>query len=298
MLSFFGRGFPAYPGKAESPSFPHFPCTSRNVRFYHVSAHWEFAGETDEGKRLNEAKRELRVGELAKRTGLTVRTLHHWDQVGLLNPRGRTPAGHRLYGRGQIRRLQMILSLRAVGLSLDEIGGFLDDQAPGLESVLRTHRDRIRKQRSRLGEVEDRLDRILAALSAGQHVEEEELLRTMERMAMFEKHYTPEQLEALEQRKEALGSEAIQGAQEEWPRLITAVREAMEKGTDPASDEVQLLAKRWSGLIQAFSGGDRGTEKSLGSMYKAEPDMAAEQGLDPALFQYIGAAMSVMKGDE
>ena len=200
---------------------------------------------------MRKEAKELRVGELAKRTGLTVRTLHHWDQVGLLSPGGRTPAGHRLYGGSQIRRLQRILSLRAVGLGL----------------------------------------------AAGRPVDEEELLETMERMTMIEKHYTPEQLEALAERKESLGPEAIQKAEEEWPRLISAVREAMEKGRDPASEDVQLLAKRWSGLVQAFTGGDSGIETSLGNMHKAEPDMAAKQGLDPALFQYIGAAMVAMKRD-
>jgi nitrate reductase gamma subunit len=50
-------------------------------------------------------------------------------------------------------------------------------------------------------------------------------------------------------------------------------------------------------LVQAFTGGDRGIETSLGNMHKAEPDMAAKQGLNPALFQYIGAAMVAMKRD-
>ncbi len=113
----------------------------------------------------------------------------------------------------------------------------------------------------------------------------------MEKMVMIEKHFSPEQLEALRKRGEALGPEALQAAQEEWPRLIASVREEMEKGTDPASDQVQLLANRWTALIQAFSGGDSQIEASLAGMYQAEPDAAAQQGLDPALFKYIGAAM-------
>jgi len=108
---------------------------------------------------------------------------------------------------------------------------------------------------------------------------------------MIEKHFSPEQLETLKKRQEALGPEAIRAAQEEWPRLIVSVREEMEKGTDPGSEEVQALAKRWKSLIQAFSGGNSEIETSVAGMYQAEPDMAAQQGLDPALFKYIGAAM-------
>jgi DNA-binding transcriptional MerR regulator len=235
--------------------------------------------------------KDLRVGEMAKRTGLTVRALHHWDQVGLLSPLRRTAAGHRLYGSSEVRRLQRILSLKALGLTLDEIGSLLRDRAPSLEVVLRTHRDRVRDQLHLLQELEGRLDRILVLLAGGNVIAEAELLKTMEKMAMIEKHFSPEQLEALNKRQETLGPEAIRAAQEEWPRLIASVQGEMEKGTDPGSEEVQALAMRWRNLIQAFSGGDSQIEASVAGMYKAEPDMAAQQGLDPALFNYIGAAM-------
>lgn len=61
----------------------------------------------------------LKVGELAARTGLTVRALHHYDEIGLVSPGARTPAGHRLYGRDDVERLQQVQSLRAMGMSLD-----------------------------------------------------------------------------------------------------------------------------------------------------------------------------------
>lgn len=114
---------------------------------------------------------------------------------------------------------------------------------------------------------------------------------------MIEKHFTPEQLEELKQREEALGPDAIREAQEAWPRLIAAVKEEMEKGTDPASEKGQALAAEWTGLIQAFSGGNAGIEGSLAGRYKAEPDMAAQQGMDPGLFQYIGAAIRAGEKD-
>jgi DNA-binding transcriptional MerR regulator len=57
----------------------------------------------------------LKVGELARRTGLTVRTLHHYDEIGLLNPSLHTEAGYRLYTAGDVARLQQVLSLRQLG---------------------------------------------------------------------------------------------------------------------------------------------------------------------------------------
>jgi MerR family transcriptional regulator, thiopeptide resistance regulator len=70
-----------------------------------------------------------RVGELAAATGLTVRTLHYYEEIGLLVASGRTPAGHRLYGDEDVERLYRICLLRRLGLPLDQIGKALDDPA-------------------------------------------------------------------------------------------------------------------------------------------------------------------------
>src|SRR6478735_1040482 len=81
-------------------------------------------------------KRHWKVGDLAKLTGLTVRTLRFYDQIGLFSPSEQTEAGHRLYNEFDLERLQQILSLKELGLSLDEIKSVLnDDQISPLEIV-------------------------------------------------------------------------------------------------------------------------------------------------------------------
>ncbi|GKT26799.1 hypothetical protein AVHM3334_22055 [Acidovorax sp. SUPP3334] len=74
----------------------------------------------------------LKVGELARRTGLTVRTLHHYDEVGLLTPSGRSEAGYRLYSQSDVQRLHGIQTLRQMGLPLSDIAALLagDGMAP------------------------------------------------------------------------------------------------------------------------------------------------------------------------
>jgi DNA-binding transcriptional MerR regulator len=71
----------------------------------------------------------LTVGELAGRTGLTVRTLHHWDELGLLAPAERTGAGYRLYGESEVERVYRITALRSLGLELSQIRELLDGGA-------------------------------------------------------------------------------------------------------------------------------------------------------------------------
>ena len=80
-----------------------------------------------------------------------------------------------------------------------------------------------------------------------------------------------------------------------WPKLIAEVKDAMERGVDPTSEPVLVMARRWSELIEAFTGGDKGIEASLGKMYQAEPQMAQSQGMDPELFGFIGTAMAALK---
>src|SRR5919201_3674111 len=88
----------------------------------------------------------LKVGELARRTGLTVRTLHHYDEIGLLRPSLHTEAGHRLYTARDVARLQQVLSLRQFGFSLEEIRECLDRPGFSPLEVIGLHLARLRDQ--------------------------------------------------------------------------------------------------------------------------------------------------------
>src|SRR5437764_11647382 len=88
----------------------------------------------------------LKVGELARRTGLTVRTLHHYDEIGLLKPSLHTESGHRLYTAGDVARLQQIVSLRQLGFALEEIHACLDRPEFAPLEVVGLHLARLREQ--------------------------------------------------------------------------------------------------------------------------------------------------------
>ena len=75
------------------------------------------------------------MGELAEATGLTVRTLHYYEQIGLLTPSGRSPAGHRIYDDADAARLYRVSLLRRLGMDLAEVQRALDDPAWDLTSA-------------------------------------------------------------------------------------------------------------------------------------------------------------------
>jgi DNA-binding transcriptional MerR regulator len=228
----------------------------------------------------------LKVGEVAARTGLSVRTLHHYDTIGLLSPSRRSKSGHRLYGRRDILRLQQIVSLRHIGMSLDQIREALKPRN-GAGRIIGLHLARLKERIALEQELCRRLEAMLPRLeSAGI----EEIIKCIEVTTMYEKYYTKEQLETLKNRAEDLGPEKIRAAEAEWPKLIASVRAEMDKGTDPKDPRVQALVKRWNELVLEFTGGDSGITQSLKNLYKGEPQFATQQSLDGGLFEYVRKA--------
>ena len=235
--------------------------------------------------------RALKVGELARQTGLTVRALHHYDEIGLLRPAHRTGAGHRLYGAGDLARLLQILSLRQLGFSLEEIRECLARPDFSLHRTLELHVARLDEQIEMQRRLRDRFAAVTRRLRSAEAVSVEEFLQAMEAITMFEKYYTPEQLREIQERGRQIGDERIRQVEAEWSRLIAQVRAEMEKGTDPASAAVQDLARRWKGLLAEFTGGNPGIQKGLNEMYRQEPEVRERTGIDPKLMEYIGRAM-------
>lgn len=238
-----------------------------------------------------------KVGELARRTGLSIRTLHHYDALGLLSPTRRSETGYRLYTPADVARLQQIVSLRELGLSLEEIRTLLDDPAVSPLHVVELHLERIREQMVLQRDLAARLESIATRLAAAEEVSVEDLFHIMEVMSTMERitsYYTPEQLQALEQRRHQLGEEEIRRVERAWPELIAKVQAEMERGTDPADARVQELAREWQGLVEEFTGGDPGITESLRTMYRSEPEVSRQAGLNSELFAYISKAMTAM----
>jgi len=235
----------------------------------------------------------LKVGELSKRTGVTVRTIHYYQEIGLLSPSGRTDAGYRLYAQAELVRLQQIVSLRQLGFSLDEVRDWLDRPDYSPKQVIEMHikrlREHIREQRRLCAQLET----VAASLSEAEGVSVEQLLETIKEMTRMEKYYTVEQREEIRRREEALGEEGLRTAEAAWATLIDEVRAEMAKGTDPTSEPVQHLARRWMELVRGFTGGNSEIEKSLQRMWQRETTI---HGLDTAemreMGEYIGKALA------
>jgi len=238
-----------------------------------------------------------RIGEVAAATGLTVRTLHHYDEIGLLAPSGRSEAGYRLYADDDVRRLYRIVAFRRLGFALGEIGALLDGEGADPRAVVRAQLERLDAEAAAREALRGRLVRLLDALDGANGAAADLFLEAIEGMTMSERYYTPEQLAQLEQRRNALGEEGMRKAEADWAALIAEAEELRASGAAPTDPRTQALAARWAALVEQFTGGDAGIHASLNTMYRTEgADRASRGALSPEVFAWMGEAMAARSG--
>src|SRR4051812_44231857 len=237
----------------------------------------------------------MQIGELARATGLTVRTLRHYDEIGLLRPSERTEAGYRLYSAGDVQRLFRIRALRRLGLPLDEVGAAVDGGRADLRDVVERQLERVRRDLELGRRLENRLAEVLRSVDGGAEPSSEQLLEAIEVMTMTDSYYTDEQQEALAQRRAELGPDGMERAQRDWGELIEAAGAERAAGTDPLDPRVLDLARRWRALVEQFTGGDAGTRASLDRMYREQGPQRASRGMvDPELMEYMRPALAAL----
>nr|BFF01999.1 MerR family transcriptional regulator [Streptoalloteichus tenebrarius] len=234
------------------------------------------------------------MGELARASGMTVRTLHHYDEIGLVEPSERTSSGHRRYTSADVRRLYRVRALRSMGVPLEEIRRALSertDDVMSLREVLTHQLDQLdaeaRRVRRLRGQVRGLLDRLSTAVP-----EPEEFLEALEMMAKVESYFTPDQLDRMARRREELGEATITAVEAEWPRLIAEVDGLRARGTPVDDPRVRALARRWAELVRMFHGGDPEIIRATGRLWAEQGQelLARFNAPSPDLFAYVAEA--------
>jgi MerR family transcriptional regulator, thiopeptide resistance regulator len=246
--------------------------------------------------------RYYRVGEVAALTQVSVRTLHHYDRIGLLRPALHSAGGYRMYGESELLRLQQILTLRYLGFPLKRIGELLDradfDLVASLRVQGRALHDRIAELERISAAIDKLVDRRLAtgewtwrlvieasqAIGAG-------LARGEEKMDAY---YTPEQMRRFAEARQATPAEEIDAIERGWTTLLTEIGAARTADLDPGSAEAGSLADRWGELNQRtmrhFSGDLRDAIKANYERGAFEGDDRAPQAEDFAFIARVEAA--------
>lgn len=214
-----------------------------------------------------------RVSEFAEKAGVTVRTLHHYDRLGLLKPSGRTDAGYRLYGERDLVRLQQIVTLKFIGMSLKEIKDLLNQADLDLAATLRLQRQLLQEKRRQMEVAIHAIDQAERSMQSTGQPDWESLKKIIEVLEMqnnmeWSKKYYSEQAQAkIEERGKIWTPELQAKVTQEWKELLKEVEAALGRGEDPAGTKGRELAQRWSKLVGGFTGGDSEIQSGLNRMY-------------------------------
>ncbi|HET9103082.1 MAG TPA: MerR family transcriptional regulator [Solirubrobacteraceae bacterium] len=237
------------------------------------------------------------VKSVAELTGVSIRTLHHYDALGLLEPSGRTEAGYRLYDHADLERLQEILVWRQLGFSLAEIAELLDDPGHDRGAALRRQRELIGGEIERLQATALALDAALAARNHGTPAKEE---------TMFE-GFDPSRYEAEARQRwgdtDAYRESARRTAgygEAEWAQIraqaqanVDALAAAMAAGEPADGERARSLAQEHRAHISRwFYPVSPAMHRNLAEMYVADPRFTASyEQVAPGLAAYVRAAI-------
>jgi DNA-binding transcriptional MerR regulator len=219
-----------------------------------------------------------KVGPLAEACGLTVRTLHHWDSIGLLSPSRRTAGGHREYTGDDVARLYQVLALRSLGLGLETVAVCLDSGVDPVRLV-GDHLARVEESLAELELLRGRLTRLAAELDAEDGPSLGTLFDALAAVRgaggagerALRGHLDADQVAVLQARAEGLGPAAHYLLEIEWPELYRRAERLRAAGAAPGDPRVVRIVARMDELSTLFSGGDRAIGGGVRAAWREDP---------------------------
>lgn len=248
-----------------------------------------------------EKNKTYTIGELAKLAGVSVRTLHHYDQIGLLRPETRNPGNdYRRYSREELLRLQQILFFRELDIPLQQIKQILEDPATDRLDLLRQHHHNLDLRIRQLQTLQTTLEKTIQNLQEenSMPLTDEELYEgfdqeTVERYQKeVQETYDPE-MGALANRNARSMSKAEWAAvKAEGQAISTGLAALMDR--DPADPEVQAFAARQHAWIENFYPVSAEMFRGLAELYVTHPEFRANYDkVAPGLADFLRQAMVI-----
>jgi DNA-binding transcriptional MerR regulator len=233
------------------------------------------------------------IREFAKLTRVTVRTLHYYDQLGLLKPGFERPNGYRVYTDADLLKLQQIVTLKFMGFSLDEIRRLLDSRGYEAVKALKVQAGAVRDEIARLREASRAIDQVLARLEKDGRIHKEKLIKIMEVIQMgedvkkgwHEKFFSEADLKEFAEVGQKYSPEAMAAYQSRWAGLIAEVKANL--GLDPAGDRAQDIGRRWTALLDEAYGGRPELKAKIAKAYSAGAIPKEQNMIAPEVWDFI-----------
>ena len=238
------------------------------------------------------------VKQLSKLAGVTPRSLHHYDEIGLLKPSRVGDNGYRYYGEESVLRLQQILFYRELGIPLEDIKKIMGRRDFDVLGALRTHKEALQKQVTRLNRLINTVDNTINHLKGN---------TTMSDKAYFEGFSEEEQEKYAAEAEQLYDAESVRESNRKWKAYSAAKKEAimaegkaiytdmiaaMPKGA--ASNDVQAIVERWRKHMDYFWTPKLEQLSALANGYNDEPRFKANfDKMHPQLAEFMREAVNV-----
>jgi DNA-binding transcriptional MerR regulator len=214
--------------------------------------------------------RYFRTGAFARKAGVSVRTIRYYDRLGLLRPSAYSESGQRLYSEMDYARLQQILTLKLIGLSLDEIGHLLTIDATHMADLLERQRRALEEKARQLSQVAAAIEQAQRAMRDSSTLDWETFIQIIRAVNMnTQADWLIRFVSAEERDKLAAGQNRTLDEQKQagqaWQALFRDVLASLDK--DVRSPDVQALVERWDTLIADVSGADADLSAGLNEAY-------------------------------
>jgi len=239
------------------------------------------------------------VNQVARLSGITVRALHHYDQIGLLKPAMRSEKKYRYYDESDLLRLQQILFYRELDFSLEQTRNILDDSDFDFVEALKTHRQTLVQKHKRLNQLIQTVDQALEKIQGDQNMalNDKDLYQGFDQekidrwnREVDEKH-DPQKVAESRRNVGKMSQEQFNTVQEQGERATLAIAENMDK--DASSPEVQSLIKDHHAWIENFYVCPAMLYTGLGQMYVENPEFADfYEKIKPGLAVFMCQAMA------
>lgn len=247
--------------------------------------------------------KELTVKQLAAISGVTVRTLHHYDEIGLLKPAHIGANGYRYYGRAEMLRLQRILFHRELGVPLGDIPGLLDMEGADQVGVLLRHREKLAAERERFRVLIETIDRTVADLKGETPMPNADLYQgfSAEKQAEYEawliERYGDPMKDDIARSRNVMAKMTeteSHAVMDELRDIETALSEGMKRGLDPAADAIDRVIARHRAWVAAAWGKPcpPAAYSGLADLYQTHPDFVKRyETIAPGFTDFLVAAM-------
>lgn len=249
--------------------------------------------------------KDLTVRQLAAISGVTVRTLHHYDEIGLLKPASVGANGYRYYGRRELLRLQRVLFHRELGVPLSSIAELLDLEEKDPVAALLQHRARLTAERERYRILIETIDRTIADMKGETTMSSADLYKgfSPETQAgyeawLIERYGEPMRAGIEHSRKSYARMSPAERASlgQELQEVEQALADGLRAGVDPASEAIDPLIARHRTWVASMWGRPCSAEAyaGLADLYLAHPDFVARyERIEQGFAAYLASAMKL-----